>query len=61
MQAFFDAFSGNSSSWNFRNIEFLRKILVEFRTKILEFLVKSLSFQKNPPALGENVEFCNKN
>ena len=53
---FFDAFSGNSSSWNFRNLEFLRKIL-EFWAKILEFSVKSLSFQKNPPALGENVEF----
>ena len=41
---FFYAFSGNLSSWNFRNLEFW--------ATILEFSVKSLSFWKNPPALG---------
>jgi len=48
-RGYFDDFSGNSSSWNFRNLEFWAKILV--------FSEKTLSFWKNSPALGENVEF----
>ena len=57
---FFDAFSGYSSSWNFRNLEFLRKIL-EFRAKLLEFFGKKLEFsEKSSSVRGKCWVFATK-